>query len=327
MKAAWVESYTDPATLQVREVPSPVPGPQDVKLAVHSAGLNFGDMLMAAGRYQIKPPLPFAPGMEVAGVVSAVGAEVHGLHVGDRVFSMCGWGAYADEVCIPASMAFPVHDAVSLETAAIFPIAYGTVYHTLVDRAALRHDEWLVVHGAGSGVGLVAVEMGRLLGARVIAVAGSDARLDAARRYGAEVVLDHRRDAVRERVLELTGGRGADVIFDPVGGDVFDGALRYIATGGRLLVIGFASGTIAKAPTNILLLKGFSVVGVNTATLIRDDLPTYRKRFEMMMRWVADGRLAPLVGARYRLDEIATAMADLRLRKHAGKPVIRVGGD
>lgn len=323
MKAVWVEAFGDPDELKVRNVPSPVPTATQVKLAVHAAGLNFADTLMVAGRYQIKPPFPFAPGMEVAGVVTEVGEAVRDISVGDRVMSMCGWGAFAEEVCIASEMAFPVHDRVDLEAAAIFPITYGTTYHAFMDRAALRHDEWLVVHGAGSGVGLNAVEMGRLFAARVIAVAGTDAKLQTAREYGAEILIDYRSENVRERILQITGGRGADVVFDPVGGEVFDDAVHYTAPGGRLLVLGFASGTIPAASANLLLLKGFQVVGVNTALLIRDSLPVYRRRFEMMMRWIADGRLRPLVGATYSLEETPLAMSDLLSRKIIGKAVIR----
>lgn len=323
MKAVWVEEFTDPTMLRVKDVPSPEPKPGEVKIAVHAAGLNFADTLMVAGRYQVKPPFPFAPGMEVAGIVTGLGEDVRGVRIGDRVMSMCGWGAFAEETCVSATMVFPVHEEVSLETAAIFPITYGTTYHALSDRAELKHDEWMIVHGAGSGVGLNAVELGRLMGARVGAVAASAEKLNVAREYGADVLIDSRSENVRQRVLELTNGRGADVVFDPVGGDVFDDAIHYIAPGGRLLVLGFASGRIPSADANLVLLKGFQIVGVNTAILIREDLPLYRRRFAMMMRWVASGRLRPLVGATYPLEEIAQAMSDLLARKIVGKAVIR----
>jgi len=322
MKAVRVESFGGPSALQVREVASPRPKNGEVKIAVEAAGLNFADTLMVSGRYQVKPPFPFSPGMEVAGVVTELGEGVHDIRVGDRVMSMCGWGAFAEEAIVAASMTFPVHDDVDLRTAAIVPITYGTTYHALVDRASLKHDEWMVVHGAGSGVGLNAVELGRLMGARVVAVAGSDEKLDTARRYGADVLIDSRRVNVRQRVLELTAGRGADVVFDPVGGDVFDDAIHYTAPAGRLLVLGFASGRIPSVDANLVLLKGLQVVGVNTAILIRDDLPLYRGRFEMMMRWIAAGRLRPLIGATYALEETARAMDDLLARRITGKAVI-----
>lgn len=322
MRAVWIESVADPRTVQVKQVPAPQPSRAEVKLAVRAAGLNFADTLVVSGLYQVKAGFPFAPGMEVAGVVTQVGEDVHGVAVGDRVMSMCGSGAFAEEVCIPGRMAFPIHDDVGFETAAIVPITYGTTFHALVDRAALRQDEWMIVHGAASGVGLNAVELGRLMGARVVAVAGSEEKLNTARRYGADILIDYRRENVRERVLQLTGGRGADVVFDPVGGDVFDEAIHYMAPGGRLLVLGFASGRIPAADANLVLLKGFQIVGVNTALLIRDDLPLYRRRFEMMMRWIAAGRLRPLIGARYPLEETAQAMRDLLDRKIIGKAVV-----
>jgi len=322
MRAIWVERFAEPPDLQLKTVPMPALRAGEVRIAVHAAGLNFADTLMAAGRYQVKPPLPFAPGMEAAGVVDALGEGVQGLQVGQRVMTMCGWGAFAEAVCVSAGMVFPIPDAVGMEPAATFPITYGTTYHALTDRAALQPGEWLVVHGAGSGVGLNAVELGRLMGARVIAVCSSARKLEAVLRYRPEVLIDHAKEDVRERVLELTGGRGADVIFDPVGGDVFQQSLRCIAPSGRLLVLGFASGTIPHAAANRILLKGCAVVGVNTARLIGDDLPLYRRRFEMMLRWVADGRLAPLVGARYALDELPRAMHELINRQIAGKAVV-----
>ncbi len=325
MKAVLIEAFQpfgDKDALPVREIAVPEPGPHEVRLTVHAAGLNFADTLMVAGKYQVKPSLPFSPGMEVAGVVSSVGKEVSGIALGDRMMSMCGWGAFAEEVCVPAAMAFPVPAQVGLDVAAIFPITYGTTYHALVDRAELRHDEWMVVHGAGSGVGLNAVELGRLMGARVIAVAGSESKLEAARLYGAYDLIDSRSANIRDRVLQLTGGKGADVIFDPVGGEVFEGALRYVSPQGRLLVLGFASGTIPVIKANLVLLKGCQIVGVNTALFIRDSLPEYRRRFEMMMRWVADGRLRPLVGSHYDLEGVGRAMSDLTSRKVKGKAVI-----
>ncbi len=322
MKAVWVDSFGDPAQLKVRDIPSPRPKGHEVKLSVRAAGLNFADTLMVAGRYQVSPTFPFTPGMEVAGVVTQLGEDVTGVRIGDRVMSMCGYGAFAEEICISAAMAFPVRDDVDFRTAAIIPITYGTTYHALVDRAALQHDEWLIVHGAGSGIGLNAVELGRLMGGRVVAVAASDEKLQAAKSYGADLLIDSRRENVRARVLELTGGRGADVVFDPIGGDVFDDALHYTAPAGRLLVLGFASGRIPSADANLVLLKEFQIVGVNTAVLIRDNLPLYRQRFEMMMRWVAAGRLRPLVGATYPLEETAQAMSDLLARRITGKAVI-----
>jgi len=324
MKALLCKAYGSPETLVVEEVPSPPVGPRQVRIAVHEAGVNFADTLIIAGRYQVKPPFPFSPGMEAAGIVAEVGSRVTRVKPGDRVMATCIYGGFAEEVCVDEEQVFPVPDGVSFTTAAVFPITYGTVFHALTDRGGLRPGEWLLVHGAGSGVGLNAVELGRIMGARVIACAGSPEKLAAAQRFGAEHLIDSRNEQFRDRVKEITGGRGADVVFDPVGGDVFDQSLRCIARGGRLLVVGFASGRIPAAAANLLLLKSCAVVGVNTAVLIEDDPELYRERFALMMSWAAEGKLSPLVSARFPLAEAHRAMAALLSREVVGRVTVTI---
>ena len=239
----------------VEEVANPrAPGKGEVKIAVHAAGLNFPDTLMVAGKYQVKPPFPFSPGMECAGVVTAVGDEVTEVKPGDRVMATPGNGGMAEEVIAPADSVFRIPDRMSFEQAAGFPVTYGTVYYALVDRAQLKPGEVLLVNGAAGGVGSNAVEIGKILGAKIIATAGSSEKLEVAKRLGAEEGINYSKESIKDRMKALTNGRGADVIFDPVGGDVFDESLRSIAMDGRLLVIGFASGRIPAVPANVVLL-------------------------------------------------------------------------
>lgn len=291
---------------------------------MHAAGVNFPDTLMVAGKYQVKPPFPFSPGMECAGVVAAVGDAVTEVKPGDRVMAMPGHGGMAEEVMAPADFVFRIPETMSFEQAAGFPVTYGTVYYALVDRAGLRPGEVLLVHGAAGGVGSNAVEIGALLGARVIATAGSSEKLDVAKRWGAADGIDYSKESIRERVKSLTGGRGADVIFDPVGGDVFDESLRSIAMDGRLLVIGFASGRIPAAPANLVLLKNCAVVGVYWEGFARKNPKKNRENFEAMFQWFEQGRLKPAASRIFPLGEAALAMNALLARQATGKLVIAV---
>lgn len=302
----------------------PPPGSGQVKIAVHAAGLNFPDTLMVAGKYQVKPPLPFSPGMECAGVVMEVGAGVSEVKTGDRVMASPGIGAMAEEVIAPAAGTFRIPDSMSFEQAAGFPVTYGTTYYALVDRARLKPGEVLMVHGAAGGVGSNAVEIGKILGATVIATAGSDAKLEVARGYGADHTINYSTESIKDRTRALTLDRGADVIFDPVGGDVFDESLRCIAPEGRLLVIGFASGRIPSAPANLMLLKDASLVGVFWGGFTKRDPGRNRANFESMFRWFEAGKLHPPVSKVFPLEAVPQAMNALLSRQATGKLVICV---
>ncbi len=309
----------------VEEVANPrAPGKGEVKIAVHAAGLNFPDTLMVAGKYQVKPPFPFSPGMECAGVVMAVGDEVTEVKPGDRVMATPGNGGMAEEVIAPADSVFRIPDRMSFEQAAGFPVTYGTVYYALVDRAQLKPGEVLLVNGAAGGVGSNAVEIGKILGAKIIATAGSSEKLEVAKRLGADEGINYSKESIKDRMKALTNGRGADVIFDPVGGDVFDESLRSIAMDGRLLVIGFASGRIPAVPANVVLLKNCAVVGVYWEGFAKRYPKKNRENFEAMFRWFEEGKLKPAASKLYPLDLVPEAMDDLLTRRATGKLVIAV---
>lgn len=324
MKAVVCKAYGPPESLVLEDIPSPAVGPKEVKVAVHYAGLNFPDTLIIAGTYQFKPPFPFSPGMEVGGTILEVGKDVTNLKVGQRVMATTGHGGFAEEVVAPAEKVYPLPDKVSFEAAAAIPVTYGTTYHALVDRGHLKAGEWLLVHGATGGVGLNAVEMGKMLGAKVIATGGSDEKLAIAKQYGADALVNYSKEKIRDRVKEITGGAGADVIYDPVGGDAFDESLRCIAWDGRLLVIGFASGRIPEAKANLVLLKSCQVVGVFWGAYAARDPKAARAAFEKVLNWAAEGKLRPHISHTFPLDKVPDAMKTLLARKVIGKAVIKV---
>ena len=322
MKAVLCRDFGEPSVLTVDEIEAPRPGPSEVRIAVRAAGVNFPDLLLVAGKYQVRPPFPFSPGIESAGEVIEVGPEVEDLRPGDRVLANHPHGGFAEEVVAPAATVYPMPENMSFEHAAAFPVAYGTGYHGLVQRGSLAPGETLLVHGAGSGVGLVAVELGKLLGATVIATAGSAAKLEVARQYGADHLINYREEKIREQVKELTAGAGADVIYDPVGGDVMDESVRCINWGGRILVIGFASGRFAAIPTNLVLIKGFSVVGVYWGSFTARNPERGRENFQVLLEWYAQGKLKPLIWRSFALEEAAAALEALQERKVTGKAVL-----
>lgn len=325
MQAVICKAFGPPESLAVEKVASlPSPEPKQVKIAVHASGLNFPDTLMVAGKYQVKPPFPFSPGMECAGVVTEVGADVKAVRKGDRVMSMPGNGGMAEEVIALESQTFRIPDGMSFEQAAGFPVTYGTTYYALVDRAHLKAGEVLLVHGAAGGVGSNAVEVGKILGAKVIATAGSDEKLAVAKRQGADETINYSKESVKDRTKALTNDRGADVIFDPVGGDVFDESLRCIAPEGRLLVIGFASGRIPSAPANLVLLKNFSIVGIFWGGFASREPQRNRANFEALFRWFEAGKLKPAVSKVFPLDQVPQAMNALLSRQATGKLIISV---
>jgi NADPH2:quinone reductase len=262
MKAVMCHAYGPPETLAIEDVASPAPGPGQVVVSVHAAAINFPDTLIIENRYQYKPPLPFSPGAEVAGTIKAVGSGVAGFSKGDRVIAVCGFGGFAEELATEAGNLVRIRDDVPMDAAAALAFTYGTTQYALKDRASLCAGETLLVLGAAGGTGLSAVEVGKLMGARVIAAASSAAKLDLCRRYGADEVINYETEDLRDRVKAMTGGQGVDVVYDPVGGSHAQAALRSLAWKGRHLVIGFTSGEIPQLPANMALLKGSSIVGV-----------------------------------------------------------------
>ncbi len=324
MKAVLCKQFGPPSSLVVEDIAPPQLGPTDVRIAIHAAGVNFPDTLIITGAYQNKPPFPFTPGMEVGGIITEIGPKVTTVKVGDRVMATTGTGGFAEQCAAAEASVYVIPDSMDFVSAAAFPVTYGTTYHALVDRGQLKPGEWLLVHGAGGGVGISAVEVGKLLGARVIATAGSAEKLETARQYGAEALINYRTENIRDRVKEITGDAGADVVYDPVGGDVFDQSLRCTAWKGRLLVIGFASGRIPQAPANLLLIKGFSVVGVYWGSFTVHEPEKSRANFRTLLDLVAEGKIKPHVSATWPLEGAPEALQALIDRKVTGKAVITV---
>ena len=322
MKAMVARAWGEPSTLEYADVPPPVPGPGEVGIDVRAVGCNFPDILIVQGKYQKRPPLPFSPGAEVAGVVNAVGPDVVGLSRGQRVYALMGGGGYAEAVVAPAARVYPLPAAMTFEQGAGFGLVYGTSYGALVHRAGLRAGETLLVHAAAGGVGLAAVQIGKVLGARVLATAGSPEKLAVAKAAGADVLIDYRDGDWIERVKAETGGNGADVIYDPVGGDVFDGSTRCIAFEGRLLVVGFTSGRIADVATNRVLLKNISIVGVHWGLYSERNPGLVRACMAELNALAEAGKIAPVIFKTFPLREAAQALASIASRESYGKVVL-----
>jgi NADPH2:quinone reductase len=322
MRAVVVERKMEPRALTVREVPAPVAAEGQVLVDVRAAGCNFSDVLMLAEQYQVRPAFPFIAGGEVAGVVSAVGEGVTTLSVGDRVLTRCALGGFAEQVATPVSTTWRLPEAISFEAGAAIPTVYPTSYAALVWRAPVAAGETLLVHAAAGGVGLSAVQIGKALGARVIATAGGAEKLEVARRAGADVLIDYRREDFVERVLEDTDGRGADVIYDSVGGETTDRSLKCIAWNGRLLVIGFASGDIPSVQLNRVLLKNISLVGLHWSAYTEKEPDQIHACMEGLFDLAAAGRIEPLVSARYPLERAGDALEALATRRTVGKIVL-----
>jgi NADPH2:quinone reductase len=306
----------------LEEVEDPVPGKGQIVIDVEACAVNFPDVLIIQNLYQFKPPLPFSPGAEVAGVVSAVGPEVSDVKVGDRVFASTGFGGLAEKVLTGARSAIPVPDGIDAVHASAFLYAYGTSHHALVDRAKLRPGETLLVLGAAGGVGLAAVELGAMLGATVIAAASSEEKLALCREYGAAMTINYAEEDLKERVRELTGGVGANVVYDAVGGSYSEPALRSTAWEGRFLVIGFAAGDIPRIPLNLPLLKGCDVVGVFWGSFVGREPDRHRRNVAELLSWWQAGKLRPHVSATYPLERAAEAIRALADRKALGKVVV-----
>lgn len=324
MRAMRVHELSeDISVLKLEDVEIPPPGKGEVRLGLKACSVNFPDILMVQGRYQFKPELPFSPGMEGAGVVLAIGDGVTKLKVGDRVVAGLRIGGFAEAVNVAEAACRPIPGKMDFAKAAAYPTAYLTAYVALVCRGHLQKGETLLVHGAAGGVGLAAVEMGKLLGATVIATSASDEKLKIVKQRGADHVINVN-DGFREKVKELTDGCGADVIYDPVGGDVFDESVRCIAWNGRLLIIGFTSGRIPTVSVNMPLIKGFSVIGVRAGEYGRRDPEAGKANIEAVDRLAGEGRIDPYICARFPLERAVDAMRMLQDRKVVGKVVIEM---
>jgi NADPH2:quinone reductase len=321
MKAVVCKEFGPIENLLVEDLPDPTPGAGDVVIDIHAAGVNFPDGLMVRGEYQMKPPRPFTPGNEVAGVVSALGAGVETLQVGQRVVSLCGLGGFAEKVVVPADRALPIPDTMDFNTAGGLMLVYGTSLHALKNKAKLQAGETLLVLGAAGGVGLAAVELGHAMGARVIAAASTDEKLELARAHGADLTINYTTADLKAELKRLVPG-GVDVVYDPVGGALTEAAVRGMGWGGRLLVIGFANGEIPKLPLNLLLLKEGEAIGVFWGAWTQRDPAGHAANVAQILQWCTDGTLKPHVGGAYPLTDVKTALDTVMGRRAQGKVVI-----
>jgi NADPH2:quinone reductase len=323
MKAVLCSHFGGPDDLEIKDIPPPVAGPGEAVVAVHAAALNFFDTLLIAGKYQFKPPFPFSPASEFAGVVESVGSGAAGLAPGDRVMGWMGSGAARERVVLKTDRLVRLPDGLDFDRAAGLTVTYGTTVHALRDRAQLKQGETLAVLGAAGGTGLAAIELGKIMGARVIACASSADKLAFAREHGADVTINYDEDDLKEALRRVTDGRGVDVVYDPVGGSYAEAALRSIAWGGRFLVIGFAAGEIPKLPLNLVLLKGCDVRGVFWGQFTERYPEQHRANMVDVLQWAVDGKLSAHVHAVYPLDKIADALKALANREAKGKILLR----
>jgi NADPH:quinone reductase len=325
MKAVVCKQYGPPESLVLEDLPSPRAGAGEVVISVKAASVNFPDVLIIQNKYQFKPPLPFSPGSELAGVVKEVGSGVSAFRPGDRVMAFTTYGAFSEEVKTEATRLLPLPEKMDFVTGAAFVLTYGTSDHALRDRAALQAGETLLVLGAAGGVGLAAIEIGKALGARVIACASSDEKLAVCRSHGADEGINYASEDLRERIKALTDGRGVDVVYDAVGGPYTEPAFRSLAWRGRLLVVGFAAGDIPKLPLNLALLKGASVVGVFWGDFARREPKAFAESMRQLGKWYAEGRLRPHVSQTLPLEKAAEAIKLLAGRQAKGKVVVTMG--
>ena len=322
MKAMLCKELGHPSKMVLEEVASPVPGKKEVLVSIKACSVNFPDTLMVQGLYQFKPSMPFAPGCDIAGVVKAVGEEVENLKVGDEIFGMVQYGGFAEEVIAPAHTVFPKMPSMDFNIAASFMMAYGTSYHALKDRAHLKAGETLVVLGASGGVGIAAVELGKMMGARVIACASTDTKLELCKKYGANETINYTDEDLKKRIKELTDGKGADVVYDPVGGAYTEAALRATGWQGRFLIVGFPAG-IAKIPMNLPLLKGCQICGVFYGSFAARSPKQNMKNSMELIQLYNEGKIKPYVHKVYALEDSRQALIDMMDRKILGKIIIQ----
>jgi NADPH2:quinone reductase len=325
VKAVLCKAYGPPELLAVEDVPPPAPGPGDVLISVAAASLNFPDVLMIENKYQTRPPLPFSPGCEAAGVVKDVGREVTHVKRGDRVMAVTGHGAFAEEIVVPAARAVPIPGGMDDVTAASFLFTYGTAHYALCDRGRLLAGENLLVLGAAGGVGLAAIEVGKAVGARTIACASTDDKLALCRAHGADETINYAAANLRDEIKRLAGEHGVDVVCDPVGGPYTEPALRSTAWNGRFLVVGFAAGEIPKIALNLPLLKGCSIVGVSWGAFTRREPARYAASVRQICQWYGGGRLKPHIDRTFPLERAAEALRLMATRGARGKIVLIVG--
>ncbi len=323
MKAILCTRFGGPDDLEFKDLPDPTPGPGEIVIAVRAAALNFFDTLLIAGKYQVKPPFPFSPAAEYAGVVESIGAGVTGFAAGDRVLGYRGSGAAREKVVTTADRLVKLPDSLEDDRAAGLTVTYGTTLHALKDRAKLKAGETLAVLGASGGTGLAAIEIGKLMGARVIACASAPEKLAFARERGADAGINYASEDLKDGLRKLTDGRGADVIYDPVGGPYAEQALRSIAWAGRFLVIGFAAGEIPKLPLNLVLLKSCDVVGVFWGAFIERDPAGHQANMDQLVRWGAEKKISAHVDSVYPLEKTADALKAIAERKVMGKVILR----
>ncbi len=323
MKALLCTHYGTPDDLTLADIPDPTPGPGEAMVRIHAAALNFFDTLIIAGKYQVKPEMPFSPAAEFAGEVESLDDGVTSLKVGDRVLGYGSYGAAREKIALSTERLIKIPDGLDFDRAAGLCVTYGTTLHGLKDRAKLKSGETLAVLGASGGVGLAAVELGKIMGARVIACASSADKVAFAKKHGADEGIDYASEDLKDALRRVTGGKGADVIYDPVGGAYTEAALRSIAWEGRFLVVGFAAGDIPKLPLNLVLLKGCDVLGVFWGSWIGRDPAGHRANTEQLMRWCLEGKLSSHVHAVYPLAEAPAALKAIAARQVMGKVILR----
>jgi NADPH:quinone reductase len=322
MKAVLCSQFCGPDDLVLSDIPEPVAGPGEVVIAIKSAALNFFDLLMIQGKYQVKPPFPFSPAAEIAGVVESVGAGVTDVKPGDRVAASCGHNGARQKIALPASSIIKIPDNLDFDRAAGIIVIYGTALHALQDRADPKPGETLAVFGAAGGTGLAACELGKLLGLKVIACASSDEKLEFAKQHGAELTINYAKEDLKEALKRIGGDKGIDIVFDPVGGAYAEAGVRSLAWKGRFLVIGFAAGEIPKIPLNLALLKGCDIRGVFWGAYMRRDPKDGRANLEKLMQWAADGKISSHVDRTFPLEKTADALKVLAGRQAMGKVIL-----